>query len=117
MIKPADPRDLAIAMMSRSICAVQVGAALTDAWSAHAWAWNSVGSGYGEHAEQAVIRRANQSRLVGSTMWIAARRHKSGNTVTAKPCEACHGWVRKVSRVMYRDGQGDWVEWTSEYDV
>jgi hypothetical protein len=37
MRKPKDPRDLAIALLSRSPCSVAVGAVLEDGWGIHSW--------------------------------------------------------------------------------
>lgn len=108
MLKPADPRNLAIALLSRSICSVQVAAVLVDWGGIFSWGWNSVGSGYGEHAEAACLRRANRRRLVGAVMYVAARRRKSGNIITARPCDACQGLVRRVGSIMYRDSVGEW---------
>ena len=56
MLKPRDPRELAIDLLPRSTCAVQVAAVLADANGIFGWGWNSAGSGFGEHAEAAAFR-------------------------------------------------------------
>ena len=66
MIKPADPRQLAVDLLPRSTCLVQVAAVIADKRGIFSWGWNSSGvTGYGEHAEAAAIRRANKRRLRG----------------------------------------------------
>lgn len=102
------PTELAIALMSRSQCAVQVGAVLVDVWGIHSWGWNSAGNGFGEHAEAHCLRRANSRRLEGSTMYVAARRKRNGRPVTARPCEVCHRLTRRVDRVVWRNRNGVW---------
>lgn len=108
-VKGLRPSDLAVDLLDRSTCQVQVAAVLVDS-SIHAWGWNSMGpSGYGLHAEHHTLTRANKRRLKGSTMYVAARRKKSGNTVTAKPCLECQPLLKHVGKVVYRDGDGRWV--------
>lgn len=108
MIKPSDPRQLAIDLLPRSTCSVQVGAVLTDG-NIYAWGWNSVGSGFGEHAEAAAIRRANRSRLRGSVMCVASRRKRNGKTVCSKPCASCQKLLVKHGIIAYyQDADGSW---------
>jgi cytidine deaminase len=110
MIKPDDPRQLAIALLSRSTCQVQVAAVITDRQGIFSWGWNSSGrDGFGEHAEAAAIRRANKKRLEGSTIYVAARRSRK-KCITAKPCVDCAGWIRgvRIKNIIYRDGYGNW---------
>jgi hypothetical protein len=103
---------LAVDLLSRSICAVQVAAVLEDRWGIFSWGWNHSGSdGYGQHAEAHSLSRANRDRLEGSTMWVAARRRKSGNPVCACPCEGCRAILGKVRDVWYRDKSGQWKSW------
>ena len=76
------------------------------------WGWNGVGSGWGEHAEAAAIRRSNRRRLSGATIYVAAERFRNGHIVTARPCSEC---IRKIRRagigvVMYRNPNGEWWE-------
>jgi deoxycytidylate deaminase len=111
--KPKDPKDLAIALLRRSECSVQVAAVLADLWGIFSWGWNSTGmDGFGEHAESHCLRRSNGRRLKGATLYIAAVRKKNGRVVTAKPCEACQGVIKKVGRVCYRNGEGVWMTMT-----
>ena len=95
----------------RSECSVRVGAVLADKYGVISWSWNHVGfDGFGAHAEPEAIRRSNRKRLAKATMYIAAVRRKSGNILTARPCPDCQKAIKKVGRVIYRDGSGDWVE-------
>ena len=110
-IKKTSPADLAIDLLSRSICSVRVAAVLADKHGVFGWGWNGVGSdGLGEHAEAHCLRRSNNKRLAKATMWVAAVRHRTGKPVTAKPCEQCQKAIRKVGKVMYRDGDGIWKD-------
>ena len=112
MIKPRDPRKLAIALLSRSICQVQVAAVLADSHGIFSWGWNSVGSGLGEHAEAAAFRRASKRRLEWATLCVAAKR--KGRIVLSRPCSECEHLIRKwgIRTVWYRSGN-EWVreEW------
>jgi deoxycytidylate deaminase len=110
MIKPSDPRQLAIDLLARSICAVQVAAVLADDSGIFSWGWNSVGSGYGEHAECAAIRRANKERLECATIYVAAQRKRNGKTVLSKPCEDCKKRIiaANIYLVYYRLASGKW---------
>ena len=106
-LKRCRPEDLAIDLLGRSICAVQVSAVLADR-SIYSWGWNGVHTGLGIHAEAHCLSRANRRRISQSTLYTAARRKKSGNVVTAKPCADCQALLRRVKRVVYRDGDGSW---------
>ena len=111
MIKPDNPRQLAIDLLDRSECAVQVAAVIADRNGIFGWGWNNVGAGFGEHAERAALRRTrNVRRTVGASIYVAARRKKSGNTITAKPCEDCHNFIigNWIDDIHYRDGDGEW---------
>jgi deoxycytidylate deaminase len=96
--------------MQRSICAVQVGAVLVDDYGIFSWGWNSVGDGFGEHAEVSCLRRANLKRQPGSTLFVASQRRKHGKAITSKPCEKCQGWIeaRGIEEVWWRGGDGLW---------
>jgi deoxycytidylate deaminase len=103
------PAELATTLLRRSSCAVQVAAVLQDRFGVFAWGWNSSGpTGYGQHAEAHAISRANPHRLMGATLWVAARRRRNGRTVTARPCEECQRIIHEVGRIIYRDGNGIW---------
>lgn len=102
--------DITESILTRSICSVQVGACIADKNGVFAVGWNHVGfDGFGAHAETEAVRRANRRRIgPDSTIWVAARRRKSGNTITAKPCPECQRAIWKVGRVIYRDERGEW---------
>lgn len=113
MHKPSDPRQLAIDLLPRSICSVQVAAVLVDhEGRIFAWGWNSVGKGLGEHAEAAAFRRAPKRRLPYATLYVAAKR--KGRIVLSRPCKDCERLVRVwgIRTVWYRTG-GEWSreEW------
>lgn len=109
MIKPKDPRELAVALTSRSICSVQVAAVLADNWGIHAWGTNHIGfDGLGCHAEIECLRRANRRRVGHSTLYVAAVRKRNGKTVNARPCADCWRIVSRCDRVVYRDAFGIW---------
>ena len=79
MRKPAHASDLAVDILARSTCMVQVGAAIVDyKGSIISWGWNSSGpSGCGLHAEAHAIGRANRKRLRGATIYVASVRQKN----------------------------------------
>jgi deoxycytidylate deaminase len=110
MIKPRDPRELAVDLLPRSTCSVQVAAVIADDHGIFSWGWNSPGNGFGEHAEVAAIRRANKDRLTTSSIYVASQRKRNGKVVMSKPCESC---MRKISKrgiylIYYRDAGGTW---------
>ena len=111
MIKPADPRQLAVDLLPRSTCSVQVSAVIADRHGIFSWGWNGVGTGYGEHAEAAAIRRANKRRLRGSIIYVVARRQKSGNSIYTRPCDDCMALLRayRVRMVIYREKDNYWT--------
>lgn len=110
MIKPDDPRQLAVDILERSACQVKVGSAIADSKGrVISWGWNGPGSdGFGEHAEASAIRRANKRRLAGSTIYVAGRRHKP---IFSRPCYNCEKLIKAwgIARVVYTDGLG-WRE-------
>lgn len=110
MLKPSDPRDLAVDLIPRSICLVGVGAAVTDAGgSIISWGWNQVHTGRGLCAERHAISRANRSRLWAGFVYVAGK-YRNGNLVNAKPCEKCMEMIRKYEMSVYwRDKQGQWI--------
>ena len=107
MVKPSDPRQLAIDLLPRSVCAIQVASAIADRKGRIvSWAWNSSGrDGFGEHAEAAAIRRANKNRLEGTTIYVAAKR---GGVITARPCSNCQRALRGYGLrwMVWRDREG-----------
>ncbi|MBI3019913.1 MAG: hypothetical protein HYY60_01130 [Parcubacteria group bacterium] len=83
-------RALALDLLDRSPCRVQIAAVLVDAnGRIFAWGWNhKADGGAGKHAEAHAIERANKRRLRGATIVVAGRRKKNGNILCARPCEA-----------------------------
>lgn len=105
-----DPADLAELMMDRSTCSVQVGAVVVDSHGIFGWGWNHMGSGFGEHAEVACIKRSNKKRMKGATLWVASQRKKNGKPVFSRPCEKCQGWIEStgIKTVYWRDSDHSW---------
>lgn len=111
LVKGKDPREIVIALINRSICAVKVGAVIVDRWGIHSWGWNSSGyTGLGEHAEAHAIRRCNRDRMGNSTLYVGAVRMRNNKIITAKPCEECMKLIKGIGRVIYRNGEGEWVD-------
>ena len=110
MIKPDDPRKLAIDLLPRSTCSVQVAAVIADKHGIFSWGWNSVGDGFGEHAEAAAIRRANKERLSYASIYVVSRRMRNGKFVLSKPCEGCQAKIKSwdLFDVYYMTGSGRW---------
>lgn len=113
MFKPKDPRQLAVDLLPRSSCAVQVAACLADRYGIFGWGINNAGpTGLGEHAEQHCIKRANRRRIQGATLYIAAQRRRTfEKIVTARPCPRCQQIIRGCLEVVYRDNEGKWRIW------
>jgi tRNA(Arg) A34 adenosine deaminase TadA len=107
-----DPRELVIALLTRSVCAVQVAACIEDIEGRIlSWGWNSSGpNGMGMHAECHAISRANRKRLnLTTALYVAAVRRKNNRIVTARPCVGCMLLIQKYHMpVYYRDGTGTW---------
>lgn len=109
MMKPSDPRQLAIDLLARSICSVQVAAVLADPHGIFGWGWNSVGSGLGEHAEAAAIRRSSKKRLNGATIYVASQRKRNAKTIMSAPCPDCHELICNWDlKIMFRDADNKW---------
>jgi hypothetical protein len=112
VIKPDDPRQLAIDLLDRSTCHVQVAAVIADQHGIFSWGWNHSGrDGYGEHAEAAAIRRANPWRLDHSTIYIAGRRK---GQVFSRPCADCQKLLKGygVWFTVYTLSKDGWQEET-----
>lgn len=104
----AHPTEIALALLSRSICSVQVAAVLVDDWGVFSWGWNSMGpDGLGQHAEEHAISRANRKRLEGATIYIASQRKRNKRPVCSRPCETCQPILKGIG-VVFRDGDGNW---------
>ena len=111
MMTKVDPKELVEMLLERSICAVQVGAVIADKQGVFSWGWNHVGDGFGKHAEIHAIERANKERLLGATIYIAAKRVRTGKPITARPCYNCDPVLDKYRlHVWYRDGARGWVK-------
>lgn len=110
MLKGDDPRQLAVDLLPRSICTVQVGCALTDAGgSIIAWGWNGVGTGLGKCAERHAIERANRRRLFFGHIYVASQWRNRDKFAPAKPCKACKHIIDKYNlEVHWRDKEGRW---------
>lgn len=111
MIKPSSGRQLAIDILERSNCLVQVGAAIEDRRGRIiAWGWNGSHDGWGLCAERHAILRANRKRLEGGTIYVAGKRHRNGKIVPTRPCAICQPFIDKHSlRVVWRNNNGEWV--------
>jgi hypothetical protein len=105
-----NPQELVVQLLKRSTCSVQVAAVLADKHGIHSWGWNSSGrTGMGEHAEAMCLRRANPARVPHSTLYVAARRKKSGRAVLSCPCTACMPAASKCAYIQWREKVGgDW---------
>lgn len=111
MKKPLDPRELAEAILKRSICNVKVGAVLADKQGIFAWGWNHMGaSGMGIHAEVHCLSRANKARLRDAVMYIAGERARNGKAVPARPCADCARATAFVGKIIWRDSDHSWKE-------
>jgi deoxycytidylate deaminase len=109
MRKPASAKELAIDILARSNCSVMVGAAIEDHTGIVSWGWNSVGSGYGLHAEVHAIQRANRRRLAGATLYVASMRARTNKSITSKPCPDCQRLIDKWGlRIVWRDANEEW---------
>lgn len=86
-MKICSPRQLAMDLLDRSQCAVQVACVLVDpAGRIFAWGWNHAGpDGFGTHAEEYAINRSNLRRLAGARAVVAGMRG-GRRYVTARPC-------------------------------
>lgn len=73
-----------------------MAAVLSDKYGIFAWGWNHLGNtGYGTHAEEHAISRANRNRLKGATITVYGIRRKT--PVFSRPCEqVCMPIIEKV---------------------
>ena len=110
MIKPRDPRELAVDLLPRSVCSVQVASVVCDAGgNIISWGWNSVGSGLGIHAECHAINRSNRGRLWYGTIYVASQRKRNKKIIMSKPCPDCERIIKKWHlKAIYRDADGMW---------
>lgn len=113
MKKGSDPKELAIDLLDRSTCQVQVAAVIFDNYSIHSWGHNHMGfDGMGEHAECAAIRRSNRNRLADSSIAVAGRRKRNAKSVVAFPCAECQARLIKVGilDVWIQDHTSVWIK-------
>lgn len=111
MKKPKNAYLLAVDILGRSKCLVQVGAAIEDKHGIISWGWNFDGlDGLGCCAEAHAILRANKKRLHGATIYVASLRQRNMKIVKSKPCDKCQQLIKKWNlRAVWRDATGDWV--------
>lgn len=107
-----DPKEMIDDLLKRSICMVQVAAIVRDTHGNFGWGWNSVGRGFGEHAEVAAIRRSNRDRLKGCSLYVKGRRRRNGKVVLSMPCNACKAAIVSagIKDVWYCTGEGEWLK-------
>lgn len=108
-MRKSDPRTLAVDLLERSTCTVQVAAVLFDARGIFAWGWNSAGpDGFGQHAEAHALTRANPKRLSGATVVVAGRRGSA--IVPSPPCLGCRKSLERsgVAWYYYEQRWGVW---------
>ena len=106
-----DAREIAVSLLARSACIVQVAAVIEDSWGPHAWGWNSTGpDGLGEHAEAMALKRANRARLDGATITVASQWKSKGKPAVSLPCPSCWALLAAagVRTVRFRDRQARW---------
>lgn len=110
MIKPSDPKQLAIDLMARSTCSVQVAAVICSPdGHIHSWGWNHVGRGFGCHAEDHAISRANMNHIWYGEIYVASQRKRNKKAVNSKPCEECRKIISKRQLdIFYRGADGAW---------
>jgi tRNA(Arg) A34 adenosine deaminase TadA len=121
MRKNLTPRELALDLLDRSSCKVQVSAVLSDNYGIFSWGWNSPPTNpnkiKGVHAEAHAIRRANSKRLKNATLTIAARRRKSRTIILSRPCENCMSIIKnnRIKRAEYTTKDSTWETILFEY--
>lgn len=105
------PEELAVDLLHRSTCAVQVAAVIADKRGIFAWGVNNAGQGFGQHAEAHAISRANRSRFAAAAIFVAAirPRRSGGVLVTARPCLACQRILKSLGSIYYRSKEGLWM--------
>lgn len=103
MIK-SNPYDLAVDLLKRSNCAVQVAAVIWDGFGIFGWGWNHAGNGFGQHAEIHAIGRTNIRRLKGASIAVAGRRKRNGRVVVSLPCADC---FKRISKHQFKE---IWIE-------
>ena len=104
-----DPKEIAEALISRSVCLIRVGACIVDKWGVFSWGFNHMGpDGMGMCAERFAISRSSKKRLYNSTIYVAGQ-YRRGKFVPSKPCEKCQRIIDKYNMiVIWRDRNGEW---------
>lgn len=112
MVKPDDPRDLCVNLLTRSTCSIQVASVITD-HKGHiiSWGWNNQHhTGYGICAERHAILRSNRDRLRYGTIYVAGKYRDRNKLVNSKPCPLCQEQIKKYQmQIIYRNKQGEWM--------
>ncbi len=111
MKKGCGPRELALNLLHRSPCNIQVAAVLSDRNGIFAWYWNNVGDGFGMCAERKAIKQANRKRLKGAILTIAGRRKRNGRFVFCQPCLHCFNTAKRagIKIVEHTTKDGNWI--------
>lgn len=112
LLRTCTAKDLAIDLLRRSECNVQMAAVLSDKVGIFAWGYNNSGPrGDGCHAEAHALTRANRKRLHGATITVAGVRRGRGRVLSA-PCEECAQLIAAagLKTIEYHDKDGVW--WT-----
>jgi pyrimidine deaminase RibD-like protein len=91
-----------------------MAAIFSDDMGIFAWGWNHSGSGYGTHAEEHAISRANRKRLKGCVASVAGLRHRPTGTVYvfSSPCrERCWPLLERVGvkTIEFLNLNGTWT--------
>tara|TARA_R110000868_G_scaffold137947_2_gene351647 strand:+ start:345 stop:713 length:369 start_codon:yes stop_codon:yes gene_type:complete len=117
--KNTTPTELANALLSRSLCNVQMAAVISDNRGIFAWGWNHVGhDGMGEHAEAAAIRRGNRQRFPYATITIVGWRQFRGRHVTSLPCMDCMDRIKAAGIPYVQYWQEDkWITFPVDSDI
>lgn len=113
-----DRRELAVALCFRSRCKTRMAAVLSDGHGVFAWGWNSPGpTGFGMHAEEHALSRANSRRVRGATITVAGLRYgahasRRRRFVVSAPCQdRCLPQLRKarIEAVEFVRADGTWA--------
>jgi deoxycytidylate deaminase len=110
MNKSKDLIELTEIIARRSICAVRVGALIYDSHGIISWGWNHMGTtGYGTHAEEHALSRANSSRLKGAKIIVVAIRR--GKFICSLPCPNCSARLEAagIKKIECRGLDKEWI--------
>jgi hypothetical protein len=92
-----EARDLALDLLSKSMCKQQHGAVLFKGNEILGYGWNRMivtddGCESGIHAERVVLQGLRRKTTYGATLVVAGRRKKSGRFLLSRPCEKRKPW-------------------------